>query len=96
MKKSLLLLFMCLNVWGTYAQDDDVYFVPSSKQHTAKAVQPAEDRSTYTPIPSDETNWAEGRGDGGRDVDAYNRRGRNYRGECNDTLSDKSCYDQGY
>lgn len=96
MKKSLLLLLMCLNVCGTYAQDDDVYFVPSSKQKTAKTAQSVTGRSTYTPIQSDEDNWAEGRGNGGRDVDAYNRRGRNYRGECSDTLADKSCYDQGY
>lgn len=41
MKKSLLLLTLCLSSLGTYAQDDDVYFVPSSKDKT-------ETNDTYT------------------------------------------------
>ena len=105
MKKSLCLLALCLSMLGTYAQDDDVYFVPSSKnkksqpQRTEQQAFP-EGRSTYTPIEQDatfeESNWADGRVNGTWDVDAYNRRGKHYRGECADTATAKSCYDQGY
>ena len=67
MKKSLCLLALCFSMLGTYAQDDDVYFVPSSKnkksqqQRTEQQAFP-EGRSTYTPIEQDatfeESNWA--------------------------------------
>lgn len=103
MKKSLLLLAMCMTSLSTYAQDDDVYFVPSSKDRTESndtyTANPG--RSSYTPISSDESvfsssNWANGRGNDGRDVDAYNRRGRNYKGQSADSLGVKQLYDQAY
>ena len=101
MKKSLLLLVACLATLGTYAQDDDVYFVPSSKNKTVQQEQQNPvNRSTYTPITEEEqfseSNWAENRGNNGWDVDEYNRRGKRYKGECSDTVKDSSCYDQGY
>lgn len=101
MKKSLLLLVACLACLGTYAQDDDVYFVPSSKNKTVQQEQQTPmNRSTYTPITDEEqfseSNWAKNRGNNGWDVDEYNRRGKRYRGECSDTVKDNSCYDQGY
>ncbi len=58
------------------AQDDDVYFVPSKKKEVAKK-QTARPQSSYTPLGSsagEADNWAEGRGNNGWDVDAYNRR----------------------
>lgn len=104
MKKSLLLLAMCLTTCvSTYAQDDDVYFVPSSKDkvqyndtYTANS-----GRSTYTPIPTDDasfssSNWADGRSNGQWDVDTYNRRGRNYKKQLPDSLTSQQTYDQGY
>lgn len=59
---------------SAFAQDDDLYFV-SSKQKQEKQVEEPR-RATYTPIQEkqDETNWAEGRGNGEWDVDTYNRR----------------------
>lgn len=103
MKKSLLLLAMCLTSVGMYAQDDDVYFVPSSKDKVQSndtyTANPG--RSSYTPISSDDSafsssNWADGRGNGKWDVDAYNRRGRNYKQQLPDTLTSQQTYDQGY
>ena len=104
MKKSLLLLAMCLTTCvSTYAQDDDVYFVPSSKDkvqyndtYTANS-----GRSTYTPISTDDasfssSNWADGRSNGQWDVDTYNRRGRNYKKQLPDSLTSQQTYDQGY
>lgn len=103
MKKFLLLLCVCLSSLSTYAQDDDVYFVPSSKDrmkekdtYTSTSV-----RSSYTPITGSEqvyetSNWADGRGNGGRDIDAYNRRGRNYRGSAADSIGYKKMYDEAY
>lgn len=105
MKKSLLLLAMCLTSLGTYAQDDDVYFVPSSKSHASQGndTYSASGISSYTPIEGDDndsyssSNWADGRGNGGRDVDDYNRRGKNYKGDIlADTLSSQDLYNQGY
>lgn len=103
MKKSLLLLAMCLSTLSTYAQDDDVYFVPSSKdrveQKDTYTANPG--RSSYTPITGKEadystSHWADGRGYGGRDIDAYNRRGRNYKGDVADSVGMKQVYDQAY
>lgn len=107
MKKSLLLLAMCLiSSVGTYAQDDDVYFVPSSKDRAAAQSNDTYNyndtgRSSYSPIEGDDqyesSDWAAGRGNGGRDVDEYNRRGKNYKGDVlADTLSSQQLYDQGY
>lgn len=107
MKKSLLLMVMCLSFGSlaTYAQDDDVYFVPSSK-----AEEDVKDSytssSSYEPIADDEafsqSHWAEGRGNGKWDVDAYNRRGKNYkyRDEVVDknvqSSTERASYDEGY
>lgn len=104
MKKSLLLLTLCLSSLGTYAQDDDVYFVPSSKDKTeTNNTYTASGRSSYTPITGSDdptfqqSDWAAGRGNGRWDVDAYNRRGRNYKGNAvADTLTSQQTYDQGY
>ena len=107
---------MCLSTLGTYAQDDDVYFVPSSKDRTATTEPVTAGRSSYTGIPETESqqqtyessHWADHRGNGHWDVDAYNRRGRNYKGQAYasgaDTTSTESCcqssakstYDAGY
>lgn len=104
MRKSLLLLAMCLVSIGTYAQDDDVYFVPSAKDRSSQSndTYTAPGRSTYSPIQGDDnayasSDWAAGRGNGGRDVDDYNRRGKNYKGSVlADTLTSQQLYDQGY
>ena len=103
MKKSLFLLAMCLSSLFTYAQDDDVYFVPSSKDRTESndTYTTPSGRSSYTPITGEDatfesSNWAVGRGNGGRDVDAYNRRGKNYKGFAADSLGMKDIYDQAY
>ena len=103
MKKSLLLTALCLSTLGVYAQDDDVYFVPSSKDKIeSKDTYNADPgRSTYTPIVTNDdeafsqSNWANGRGNGKWDVDAYNRRGKNYNQNVNDSLSLQEGYDQG-
>lgn len=103
MKKSLLLLMMCagLGTLHIYAQDDDVYFVPSSKNEVVKTDNnsPAQ-RSSYAPINQDrnvdESNWAEGRGNGGWDVDSYNRRGKNYKGQQYESEDSARYYDEGY
>lgn len=103
MKKSLLLLMMCatLGTLSSYAQDDDVYFVPSSKGKVEKTENnTSAARSSYTPINSDreadESNWADGRGNGGWDVDTYNRRGKNYKGQNYAEQDTARYYDQGY
>lgn len=76
--KGLLLSLMavCYFSVATYAQDDDVYFVPSRNADK----QQREEANTSHPTYSDNTghaasNWAEGRGNGQWDVDQYNRRG---------------------
>lgn len=104
MKKSLLLLALCLSSLSTYAQDDDVYFVPSSKDKTqSNDTYTAPGRSSYSPISENEdnstfqsSNWANGRGNGKWNVDDYNRRGRNYKNNLPDTLNSQQTYDQGY
>ena len=104
MKKSLLLLAMGLMSIGTYAQDDDVYFVPSSKSKIeSNDTYTAPGRSSYTPIADNQndanfesSDWANGRGNGKWDVDEYNRRGRNYKHNVTDTISSQQSYDQGY
>jgi len=60
-----------------FAQDDDIYFVPSRTADTPQT------RSEYTPqtvvteiTDENESNWADSRGNGTWDVDEYNRRGR--------------------
>lgn len=107
MKKSLLLMAMCLVCIDTYAQDDDVYFVPSSEDNTENSdTYIAPKRSTYTPITSSEdetyeqSNWANGRGNCGRDIDEYNRRGKNYnssvQSDTSITNGAQRIYDEGY
>ena len=104
MKKSLLLTALCLSTLGTYAQDDDVYFVPSSKDkiESNDTYHAEVGRSTYTPITTNDddafsqSNWAKGRGNGKWDVDTYNRRGKKYNQNVDDTLSSQEGYDQGY
>lgn len=104
MKKSLLLTALCLSTLGTYAQDDDVYFVPSSKDkiESNDTYHAEVGRSTYTPITTNDddafsqSNWANGRGNGKWDVDTYNRRGKKYNQNVDDTLSSQEGYDQGY
>ena len=104
MKKSLLLLAMGLSCISTYAQDDDVYFVPSSKNNTEQNnTYTASERSSYSTINGNNndqdfqsSNWANGRGNGKWDVDTYNRRGKNYKGNVADTLNSQQSYNQGY
>ena len=105
MKKSLLLLLMCIgaNATTAWAQDDDVYFVPSEKAQSSSQPKHTQKHAydTYDPVANDndfqESNWAEGRGNGNWDVDSYNRRGKNYKGQCDEEKSNAvSCYDQGY
>lgn len=105
MKKSLLLTVLCLSSLCTYAQDDDVYFVPSSKDNIEQDdsyTAPDAGKSTYTPITTSDdafnhSDWANGRGNGKWDVDAYNRRGKNYNPQsANDSLTSQESYDQGY
>ena len=62
----------------SYAQDDDVYFVPSQSQRTQQGSARQQYQSDYDYIDADEAwgsydAWADGRL-GGIDVDAYNRR----------------------
>lgn len=74
--KKLILLIISAFVTGvcSYAQDDDLYFVPS-KSDKAEAEPDKPGRATYTPLAETESsNWAENREDY-RDVDDYNRRG---------------------
>lgn len=79
MKKLILLAICCAPVITGYAQDDDVYFVPSKKSNPTEDVTPrALTPSTVIPLTNDThdyDNWAEHRGNGHWDVDAYNRRG---------------------
>lgn len=95
MKKSLLLLLMCIgaNAATAWAQDDDVYFVPSEKAQSSSQPKHTQKHAydTYDPVANDndfqESNWAEGRGNGNWDVDSYNRRGKNYKGQCDEEKS---------
>ena len=78
MKKSLFtLLMMAFAVFNGFAQDDDVYFVPTKKaQKSNVASQNRNVSSSYEVISSadDDENWYVGR-TSGRDIDEYNRRG---------------------
>ena len=91
MKKTLLLSLMSLCAFTGFAQDDDVYFVPSKDvQQTTIS-----DGSTYTVLESEAGNdeWYAGRSTG-RDVDAYNRRGNyNEYGVAVDTVDDDAYAD---
>lgn len=72
---SLLAVCFFSSVAG-YAQDDDVYFVPSRNADKQQENETNTYRPTYTGNAGDaSSNWAEGRGDGQWDVDRYNRRG---------------------
>lgn len=52
---------------------DDVYFVPSKASQEPEAK--ADFKSSYSNVfATEDSNWAAGRGNGGWDVDAYNRR----------------------
>lgn len=78
-----MVLAMSACMLGTaFAQNDDVYFVPS-KADKAKTRTESVAPSTYTALPysKDERDanyddWADGRGNGHWDVDRYNRRGQ--------------------
>lgn len=100
MKKSLLLLGMCLVATGAYAQDDDVYFVPSSENNTESQDIYISETSSYEPIADESyyesSNWAAGRGNGDWDVDEYNRRGRSYTQQEVDTMTADDFYQDGY
>ena len=81
MKRSfLILLAACFGTLANYAQDDDIYFVPSENDESTEINNyNYEDGSSYTDIDesasfSDYDNWADNR-TGDRDVDEYNRRG---------------------
>lgn len=83
MKKSLLFMACCLTTLGIHAQDDDVYFVPSSKENTETLIhkdynQPSSDK--WNTDYDEESDWSEGRGNGSWDEDSYNRRknGKHY------------------
>ena len=77
MKKLLLLLCSSAFVLTASAQDDDLYFVPSKKSSkkttTERYETPSRDNEAQTDTHSYD-NWADGRGNGNWDVDAYNRR----------------------
>ena len=78
MKKSLLFMICCLSTLGAHAQDDDVYFVPSSKNKVEVEAPKSFSSSSYTEWNDDEddyADWSEGRGNGNWDEDSYNRRG---------------------
>ena len=77
MKKYLLLIITAVFtfVQTGFAQDDDIYFVPSKSNKQKAKVEKSE--SSYDLIESDDfsyDNWAEYRTNGSRDVDEYNRR----------------------
>lgn len=71
------MMVACLFSAMSYAQDDDVYFVPSRNADKQQEKQTPPSRSTYFMEEADgsNSNWAEGRGNGQWDVDEYNRRG---------------------
>lgn len=72
----LSLIALCTVATGSFAQDDDLYFVPSRSAKTKVTASSGVPSSSYQPIEtSPESHWAEGRGNGHWDVDAYNRRG---------------------
>lgn len=83
MKKLFALLIATAVGTMAYAQDDDIYFVPSKSKTQVTTTPSSSLRSSYEPISRTTTttttttteNWAEGRGNNGWDVDAYNRRG---------------------
>lgn len=112
MKKTLLLLAMCfVATVFAYAQDDDVYFVPSSKNKQTNSSDTYEanpGQSTFSPIGNggnssagsdvfSQSNWADNRRNSQWDVDAYNRRGKSYKGNASsDSLTAQSLYNEGY
>lgn len=88
MKKSyFLLIALSLGMTKSFAQDDDVYYVPSAESRAAERAE-MEARSSYTELSTQKSTydyadpWAEGRSNNGFDVDAYNRR----RGSVKDTV----------
>lgn len=64
----LTLLFVTNSIW---AQDDDVYFVPSKAKSSKE--MPKSGNPTYDTDDYEESTWAEGRATN-RDIDEYNRR----------------------
>lgn len=96
MKKSLLFFMMtCVSALSGYAQDDDVYFVPS--KNATQQTYTASDHyaSDYTVLESgaDNDTWYANRRST-VDVDAYNRRGSySY---AVDTTSNDEIYNQDY
>jgi len=67
---------ICLFSVAGYAQDDDVYFVPSHNADKQQERETGTSHSAYTSHTGyTSSNWAEGRGNGQWDVDEYNRRG---------------------
>ncbi len=78
MKNKILMMIVAATVCiSGYAQDDDIYFVPSKKEKTQTK------QSVYQEY-SETEDWSKGRTDGGRDIDEYNRRG-NYDYEATDS-----------
>lgn len=72
----LMILSLCLHCAG-FAQDDDVYFVPSKSQKVETTVKSQKSAVALSQqnATQDYDNWADGRNNRGWDVDAYNRRG---------------------
>lgn len=72
----LMILSLCLHCAG-FAQDDDVYFVPSKSQKVETTVKSQKSAVALSQqnATKDYDNWADGRNNRGWDVDAYNRRG---------------------
>lgn len=94
MKKtaSLLVLIFCGFVCG-YGQDDDIYFVPSKKETPVKDIVYSRPEAAPVDEREEPANWAEGRGNGGWDVDAYNRRGKQMaQASAADTLAQEEAY----
>ena len=70
------LIALCTVSVGSFAQNDDLYFVPSRSAKTTATPPSGVPSSSYQPIGTpNEGYWAEGRGNDHWDVDAYNRRG---------------------
>ncbi len=88
----ITLMAICTIATGSFAQEDDVYFVPSRNAKTKVTNTSGVPSSSYQSIETPaESNWAEGRGYGHWDVDAYNRRGAYA-----DSLTSDSLYQSMY
>lgn len=97
----------CLTTLGSHAQDDDVYFVPSSKDKIENVVPKNYESSSYSDWNDNDdeySDWADGRSNGNWDDDSYNRRGQRHEKEHSDRYDKKTKhqkykgddYEEGY